>query len=122
MREHVACAACCCDLGVLDAGCGLSRTTPLGKSLESSPTGGSTARGEVYRYEIRRTQLIEGAPRDVATAVSHHEVVGPAPLQERIRFEGLIVTVNGKERDQSNTIVAVPPYTVSLAPDSPKGA
>jgi hypothetical protein len=78
--------------------------------------------GDSYRYEIRQTYFVNGTERDVATAVSNHEVVGPAPLKERIRFERLVVTANGKEQDQSSAITAVPPYTVSIASDAPKGA
>jgi hypothetical protein len=78
--------------------------------------------GEVDRYEIQRTAFVDGTRRDVATAISSHEVIGPAPLKERIRFEKLVVTANGKELDQSSSIAAVPLYAVSIAPDSPEGA
>ncbi len=62
--------------------------------------------GERQRYEIRSQSWMNGAPRGGSVAVSVHEVVGPPPLRERIRFEDL----------------PVPPYHVSIADDAPAGA
>ena len=76
--------------------------------------------GERYRYELRRNFFTNGALRDIAVATSAHEVVGPAPLRERIAFERLTVNTDGREEDRTSAFARFSPYLVSIAPDAPK--
>jgi hypothetical protein len=59
--------------------------------------------GARQRYGIRARTWTNGQSKGERVAVSVHEVVGPPPLRERIRFENLPVA----------------PYEVSIAGDAP---
>jgi hypothetical protein len=75
--------------------------------------------GDRYRYQLRATSTMNGVSRGETRALSVHEVVGPPPFRERIRFERLTASGRG---DLSGALGALPRYEVSIASDAPPGA
>ncbi len=78
--------------------------------------------GETYRYDLQRHYAVNGVVTSVTDASSIHEVVGPPPLRERIRFERLSERKGGNVFDGAAAVATVPPYEVSIADDAPKGS
>ena len=69
-----------------------------------------------YRYEMVRSYFENGKFKREELAESRHTVSADAPYSERIKFDRLARTQDGKTEDMSEAIGKFPAWDVSLAP------